>query len=176
MRYSLKFKEKMIEKMTGPSARAASALSLEVGVHEGTLYRWLREAKVSSMTKTNKGRRGPGSGGRRSAEDKVRLVREAAGLGDEQLGAFLRREGLHEADLASLREEVDKAAVEGLRPKKKRRGLSPEQKELHALRKELNRKEKALAEAAALLVLRGKVQAFLAMDGEEGDTDGSKES
>ncbi|MBW2462195.1 MAG: hypothetical protein JRH11_11165 [Deltaproteobacteria bacterium] len=126
------------------------------------------------MTKEKKGRRGPG--GRRSAEDKVRIVMEAAGLGDDQLGAFLRGEGLHEADLAQLREEVGKAAIEGLRPKKKRRGLSPEQKELHALRKELNRKDKALAEAAALLVLRGKVQAFLAMDGEEGDTDGSKES
>ena len=174
MRYSLKFKEKMIEKMTGPSARAASALSREVGVHEGTLYRWLREAKVSSMTKTKKGR-GPGRGGRRSAEDKVRLVMEAAGLGDEELGTFLRREGLHEADLAGLREEVDKAAVEGLRPKKKRRGLSPEQKRIRQLEKELNRKDKALAEAAALLVLRGKVQAFIAMDSEEGDTDGSKE-
>ena len=64
---------------------------------------------------------------------------EAAGLSDDELGAYLRREGLHEADLAHVREEVEKAATEGLRPKKKRRGLSPEQKELRALRKELHR-------------------------------------
>lgn len=130
---------------------------------------------MSPMAKEKKRSGKAGSGGRRSAEDKVRLVMEAAAINESELGAFLRREGLHEADLAALREEVDKAAIEGLRPKKKRRGLSPEQKELRALRKELNRKEKALAEAAALLVLRGKVQAFLAMDDEEGNTDGSNE-
>ena len=60
---------------------------------------------------------------------------------------------------------------EASRPK---RGLSSEQKRIRQLEKELKRKEKALAEAAALLVLRGKVQAFLSGD-EEGDTDESNE-
>lgn len=174
MRYSLKFKEKMIEKMTGPGARSANGLSEEVGVRQGTLSRWLREAKMSPMSKDKKDSGGTDSGRRRSAEDKVRLVMEAGALNEDELGAFLRRAGLHEADLAYFRQEVEAAATEGLKAKKRRRGLSPEQKELRALRKELNRKEKALAEAAALLVLRGKVQAFLAAD-EEGDTDGSSE-
>jgi hypothetical protein len=48
-------------------------------------------------------------------------------------------------------------------------GATPEQKEIQRLRKELARKEKALAETAALLVLRGKWDAFLA-EGEEGGT------
>jgi len=175
MRYSLKFREKMIEKMAGANGKRASELSAEVGVHQATLSRWLREAKMSPMAKEKKRSGRTGSGGRRSAEGKVRLVMEAAALSESELGGFLRREGLHEADLVALREEVDKAAIEGLRPKKKHRGLSPEQKKIRRLEKELNRKEKALAEAAALLVLRGKVQAFLAMDGEEGNTDGSYE-
>ena len=120
-----------------------------------------------------------GGGGRRkrrTPEDKIRIVREAAAAGDEGLGALLRREGLHEADLTRIREEVDEAALEGLRAKgrTRKRGLSPEQKRMRRLEKELARKEKALAEAAALLVLRGKVQAFLAAD-EEGDTDEESE-
>lgn len=170
MPYSAKFKQKMIEKMTGPDARSANSLSKEVGVARATLYRWLAQAKLPPVTKKKE----RGRVRRRSPEDKVRIVMEAAGLGEDALGAFLRREGLHEADLERIREEVQQAATEGLRSKRRRPGLSPAEKELRRVRKELARKEKALAEAAALLVLRGKVQAFLSAE-EEGDTDGSNE-
>lgn len=171
MPYSVRFKQKMLEKMTGPGAMSATALSKEVDVSQGTLSRWLRDAKLGTMTKSKK----PAKERRRrwSAADKVRLVREAAALDDAALGAFLRREGLHQADLDRFWQEVEQAATEGL-ASKRRRGPTPEQKELKRLRKELDRKEKALAEAAALLVLRGKVQAFLSAE-EEGDTDGSSE-
>jgi hypothetical protein len=82
---------------------------------------------------------------------------------------------MHEADIESFREEVLSAAAEGFDARRpKRRGLSPEQKELRAVKKELLRKEKALAETAALLVLRGKVQAFFGAD-EEGDMDDRNE-
>jgi transposase-like protein len=172
MPYSVRFKQKMIEKLTGPGAMSATALSKEVSVSQATLSRWLRDAKLGSMPKSKK----PSKGRRRrwSAADKVRLVREAAALDEAELGAFLRREGLHQADLDRFSEEVDQAATEALAKKGRRRGPSPEEKEIRRLRKELDRKDKALAEAAALLVLRGKVQAFLSAE-EEGDTDGKSE-
>mgnify|MGYP006275965723 CR=1 FL=1 len=158
----------MIAKMTGPRAKSATALSKEVGISQGTLSRWLREAKKGRVS--NKNER---SGRRRwSPEEKVRIVLEAARLDDGELGGFLRREGLHEADLERLREEVQQAATEGLRPKRRRRGPSPEEKKIRHLEKELARKENALAEAAALLVLRKKAEAFFS-GGEEGDTTGS---
>ena len=155
--------------MAGPSGQSASSLSKEVNVAQATLSRWLARAKVGGMS--NKG------GGRRKRwrpDDKIRVVMEAAAAGEEGLGALLRREGLHEADLVRFREEVLEAATKGFEASRPKRGLSPEQKRVRQLEKELNRKDKALAEAAALLVLRGKVQAFLAAD-EEGDTDGSDE-
>ena len=62
------------------------------------------------------------------------------------------------------------AAEAGLRSKGGRRGLSAAGKELKQVRRELMRKERALAETAALLVLRGKVDAFFS-EGEEGDID-----
>lgn len=169
MRYSEKFREKMVSKMAGPAGRSASSLSVEVNVPQVTLSRWLAQAKVGDMTKRSGGRRK-----RWSPEDKIRVVREAAAVGVEGLGALLRREGLHEADLARFREEVLEAAAKGFEASRPKRGLSPEQLRMRQLEKELLRKEKALAEAAALLVLRGKVQAFLAAD-EEGDTNGSDE-
>ena len=159
MQYSETFKTKMIEKMLGPSGTSAHALSRESGVSKSALLRWRNLATGREMA----GRRGA----RRTAEEKVRLVLAAAGCTEEQLGVFLRKEGLHESVLVELREEVLNAAVSGLRPKP--RGMTKDQKRIAALEKELNRKEKALAETAALLVLRGKLNAFLSVD-EEGDT------
>lgn len=171
MKYSPKFKQKMVAKMVGPDARSARSLSLEAGIAQATLSRWLREAKVRPMvlkspTKEQSRR------GRWSPDDKVRVVLEAAALDDATLGAFLRREGLHESDLVRFREEVREAATDGLRAKASR-GRTPEQKENDRLRKELARKDRALAETAALLVLQGKARAFFASEGEEGDTNNS---
>ncbi|WP_370469240.1 hypothetical protein [Lujinxingia vulgaris] len=112
-----------------------------------------------------------GKSGRRRhkpPKEKIRIVMQAAGLSDEELGAFLRREGLHEADLVRLRQEVLEAAEKGLSPQKQRVS-EPENKELKRVKKELARKEKALAEAAALLVLRGKLEAYFSED-EDDDT------
>ena len=112
MPYSEKFREKMVAKLTGPEAWSANALSKEVGVSQNTLSRWLREATLPSMVKGKSRER---HRRRRSAEDRLRLVREAARLGDGELGEFLRREGLHDAELERYREEVLTASQEGSR-------------------------------------------------------------
>lgn len=169
MPYSEKFKSKMVAKMTGPNARSATSLSKEVGVAQCTLSAWLRRAMVGAMTDNDRGggRRTPSHRRKRwTSADKIRVVMEAAAAGDE-LGALLRREGLHEADLERFRQEVLAAAAKGMEADR-RRGPSPEQKRLRQVEKELRRKDKALAEAAALLVLRKKAEAFF-LSGEEGD-------
>jgi transposase len=173
MEYSGKFVERMVGKMTGPGGRSATSLSKEVGVPQSTLSRWLREAKLGPMTSKKRVSK-EGKARRWTAEEKLRVVREAAQLDEGALGEFLRREGVHESELEQLRAEVDEAALRGLEANRPKRGLSAEQKKIRQLEKELKRKEKALAEAAALLVLRGKVQAFLSED-EEGATDESNE-
>lgn len=87
-------------------------------------------------------------------------------MSDEDLGAFMRREGLHEVDLKEMRE----AALAGLKPPV-RQGPSPEEQELKQVKRELRRKEKALAEAAALLVLQKKFQALMAEEGNDTNDD-----
>jgi len=170
--YSKKFRARLIQRLTGPEAVTQKELAMETGVSQGTLSRWLKEATVGVMPKDKNSPRRKRR--KRTPEEKFRLVAESMLLTGEALGAFLRREGLYEDELDQLREEVRDAAVSGLQPKK-RRGRSPEQRRIAKLEKELLRKEKALAEAAALLVLQGKVRAFLASEDEEGDTDGSNE-
>ena len=172
--YSEKFKRKLVQRMSGPGAISASALSKEIGVAQGTLSRWLLAAgTISRMSTPPKkdlisvlptARRAED----RSAADKLRLVMEAAQLGDAELGVFLRREGLHAADLDAWRESM----LAGLEPAKGKLTKAHDARRVKHLEKELLRKDKALAEAAALLVLQKKVQALW---GDE-DDDTSKES
>ncbi len=93
---------------------------------------------------------------------------EAAALEDSELGAFLRREGLHEEDLARFQEEVRVAALAGLEGQKKAKsGASDEQKRIKTLERDLKRSQAALAETAALLVLRKKAGALWGEEGED---------
>ncbi len=149
-RYSTKFKSRMVQRMTGAEGISACALQRETGVTRVTLSRWLKEfSKVPSMSKQNNShskRRG-----RRSAADKLRILFEASDLPDERLGELLRREGIHEEDLTEWRSKATVALKDG---KRKKSETTPEAIEIRNLKRELRRKEKALAEAAALLVLK----------------------
>ena len=89
-------------------------------------------------------------------EEKLRLLEQAGGLAGDALGDLLRREGLHEADLAEWR----RAALGALGPNVKAPSSSAEAKRIRELERELLRKDKALAETAALLVLKKRVQEY----------------
>jgi transposase len=89
-------------------------------------------------------------------EEKLSLVVRAEGLTDDALGELLRREGVHEADLAEWRT----AALVGLGTRSKAPPVSGEARRVRELERELLRKDKALAETAALLVLKKKVQDY----------------
>jgi len=94
------------------------------------------------------------------------IVLKDFGYSDENLGlgAFLRRRGLHEAQLRQWRE----AALKGLSDKRPSAPRSQaDKRRIRELERELRRKEKALAETAALLVLQKKIQARWG-DGEDG--------
>lgn len=61
------------------------------------------------------------------------------------------------------------AALAGLTPQVIQRGPSAQELELRKVKRELRRKEKALAEAAALLVLQKKFQALMEEEGDDTD-------
>lgn len=148
----------MVEKLCGPDRISARELSRRVGVSDSTLSRWRREAMVTEMTESNessKSKKRPRRPQDWSAEQRLWAVTEASGMTEEELGVFLRREGLRTTDLERWR----KTLLEALDPKadkrarKRRRAHS---KQIRELKKELDRKEKALAETAALLALKKK--------------------
>ncbi len=125
--------------MAGPEGISANALSKDVGVSQSTLSRWVRETRtVPSMGGTQNKRKGQGNSSRQwTPEEKLRVVLEASGLSEKDLGAFLRRKGLHGAQLDEWRTVAMQAAQAALSATKKpsRRKASPEAK----LVKELQR-------------------------------------
>ena len=154
----------------------ATALSSELGISQPTLSRWLRGAQDSlgsmSQDRSTAPASSPAPKARRAAdwpaEERLRVVVEAGRLTEAELGAFLRREGLHEATLREWRA----AALEGLSPDgttRSKQKRSSDQKRVRELEREIRRKDRALAETAALLVLQKKVQAI--WGNEDGDTE-----
>ena len=99
-----------------------------------------------------------------SAEEKLAALLEYERLSEEERGKFLRGKGLHEVHLARWKKEI----LEGLKLKPFAGGKKdPQRKRIAALEKELRRKEAALAEAAALLVLKKKADAIWGELGDE---------
>jgi transposase-like protein len=148
--YFAEFKNNLVKKMTVPPTRSATSLCREEGIAQSTLSRWLREAVII-------GWKGEGMGQRRhdqwSAEEKLEALLAYQKLTEEERGKFLREKGLHEADLQRWKAEMLKGMkVEPFVGGKKH----PQAKRIAALERELRRKEAALAETAALLVLKKK--------------------
>jgi transposase-like protein len=167
MEYTAGFKTRMIRRLAEPDAISAAALAEEVGVAQSTLSRWKRQVGTI-LDMANKTRKdSPKQPHDRPAEEKLRIVMEAAQLSDKELGAFLRKEGVHESHLEAWRRSMLEALTNSSKTSKgSRRGLS-EAKRVKALERELRRKEKALAETAALLVLKKKANAIWG-DGDDG--------
>ena len=144
--YSLAFKSRMLRRLVGPSAISANALAKEVGVHQPLLSRWLRESRNVDGMGASKKKKWTGA-------EKLRVVLAARGLSETELGTLLRREGVHEAELTAWQ-----AAAEAALNDIGRRGArSTDAQRIHELERELRRKDAALAETAALLVLKKKV-------------------
>lgn len=159
----------MVKRMSGPAPTSATSLGKEVGVSQSALSRWLLEAGTLDPVKKKK----PGAGSKRSTEEKIRLLFAASGLEGEERGAFLRREGVHEAELAEWRSVLE-AALEGAPSRAAARDRADDRRQIQDLRRELNRKDKALAETAALLVLQKKVRAIWGAGDDDTDTGSEK--
>jgi len=170
--YTTGFKSRMVHRMAGGERISATALSSKVGVAQNTLSRWLREASgvtstVESMKNSKTSATPKVSRRGRTAEEKFQIVLRAAAISDEDLGAFLRSEGIYEVKLEEWRATVMEAATGALKASHgKRSERTAEFRKIQELERDLVRKDKALAEVTALLVLKKKFQELLG-DGDD---------
>ena len=155
--FSLAFKQKMVARLTGRDAVSARQLALETGLRQQTLSRWVQEASSLPVMAAKRSRP------HWSVEEKIRILAQASTLTGAERTNLLQREGVLQAEYEQWRLALGEEGRAALATTKR----------IRALERELARKEKALAEAAALLVLKKKLQAL--EEDEDADPDEERE-
>jgi hypothetical protein len=169
-------RSRAVARLVGPHATSARRLAVELGISEATLSRWRQAAAIipdmpprtraPSTSTTTPAAVVAATPRARTAREKVVIAVRAAELQGQELGEFLRREGVHQAEVEAWMTGAESGVTEARKP-------LPPSKELRKLKAEIARKDKALAETAALLVLQKKVAAI--WGGEGDDTEDSSE-
>ncbi|MFQ5544264.1 MAG: transposase [Nitrospiria bacterium] len=150
MRHSVEFKKLAVQKYLSRGNRTVNDILEEIGVASPTLYQWRDQfASVLGMKKPTK----PQS---RSVDEKLKALTEYDALPPEKRGEYLRKKGLHEEHLIEWRSQVEEALLPKKKSLRERQELAAEKNKVKQLEREIRRKDKALAEVSALLVLKKK--------------------
>ena len=153
--YPKEQKEALVKRMFPPENISIAKLSQETGINRSTLNNWKRRAKEKAGVST-------ASNKIFSAQQKFLIVMETYTMNEAELAAYCRSNGLYVEEIKQWKNSCINANDVAKKPSKESQTeLQEEKKKSKSLEKELKRKEKALAETAALLVLRKKWDAFL---------------
>jgi transposase len=166
-RYSEAVKADVRRRMSPPMRQSVAQISAELGIHVVTLYNWRKAWRLQGEVVPASEKDPDGWG----AADKFTVVLETAGLNATELSAYCRERGLYPEQVERWRQasqDANEKPVLTLKEQKELERLrAQDQKEIKRLKQELRRKEKALAEAAALLIASKKIQAFWGEDGDD---------
>lgn len=158
-RYSDETRERMVRKMMPPHNRSVASISRETGISAPTLYAWKRRFQEHGYVIPKK------AGAAEGWDGKARLaaIVKTASMNEAERSAWCREHGLYPEHLDAWKAEFESLVSRPV----SRRELAAERKKRRQLEKELRRKEKALAEAAALLTLSKKARAIWSTDEED---------
>jgi transposase len=154
MRYGRAIKESVLKRVLPPNAESIRSVSVDVRIAEQTIRNWI--AKVDQGILGDDVQLGPRQLG---APEKFALLLEAAGLKEDERGPWIREKGLHTEHLQLWQQELRDTVAE--KSNKDKQDLKDAKKRIKELEKELNRKDKALAEMAALVALKKKTPSHL---------------
>lgn len=155
-KYSEEFKYSIVKRMMSPNETVIH-IARETGLSEATLFKWKKQAKSKGMPV-------PGSkpdSERWSTQDKFSIVVETATLSEIELAEYCRKKGLYVEQVQAWRDaclQANGGVAEQATQLQK--NIRQKDREIKKMNQELRRKEAALAETAALLVLRKKANAI----------------
>ena len=166
-RYSETVKADVRRRMSPPARQSVAQISKELGIHLATLYAWRKAWRLQGEV-VPASEKAPETW---STADKFTVVLESAGLNATELGAFCRERGLYSEQVDRWRQAAQDANANSMLTMADQKDLEKrhqqDQREIKRLQQELRRKDKALAEAAALLMASKKIQAYWGEDGED---------
>lgn len=164
MAYSKELKQSIVAKMLPPSNQSLSQIQQETGIPEGTLKKWRMELRDKGFAAPA----GEQQAEQWSSRDKFLIVVETASLSEIEVAEYCRKKGLYVEQVKAWQDNCMQAnggVAQELAHSQRRE--KEKDKELKQVKKELQRKESALAETAALLVLRKKAEAIWGSPDEE---------
>ncbi len=163
--YSSERKEAILKKLLPPYSKSVAEVARQEGMAQQTLYTWRTQARLKGT---------PVPGPNKTSDDwsgeaKFAVVVETAPLSETELSQYCREKGLYPEQVKAWKQDfIDGANLSPERKREEMKQAKADKRQVLKLKKELRRKDRALAEAAALLVLRKKLNAFY---GEEAEDD-----
>ena len=158
-RHSQAFKEQIVQKLLTPNAQTVVTVSRETGIGQSTLYRWKSDYQgATGQAATGTEVKDPE---RWTGQEKLAVVIATAGLNEHERSVYCREKGLYVEQITRWKARAAEGCNgAGSLPASQRQELRQLKQQAREAEKEIRRKEKALAETAALLVLKKKAQAL----------------
>ena len=150
--YTESFRQQALEKVYSRGSSSIRAVAEDINMSLGTLRNWMKADRDKSRANAGLQSKRPQDW---SLADRLQILMESHGMDEEALNAFCREKGIFRHHLEQWQAAF--SAGGAVDNRSQLRELKDTNK---ALKRELNRKERALAEAAALLVLQKKYQAL----------------
>ena len=141
-RYGQAYKDRIVARLLPPESSSVERVSREVGISVATLERWRAAALANGAVAGNQ---------RWTAAARLEAVIVTAAMDEAARSAWCREQGLYPAELDAWKRD----AIAGLGEPRAASAVEARQdhRRVKELERELHRKDKALAETAALLVL-----------------------
>src|ERR1035437_5150300 len=148
-RYGEAFRNRVVARLLPPENASVGVVAKEIGVSVQTLERWREEAQSK-----------PARGRAWTAGARLEAVITAAAMDEAGKSAWCREHGIYPAELDKCRMNATTALTEPEEARASPQATRQDKKRIKELERELLRKDRALAETAALLVLSKKVAAI----------------
>jgi len=148
-RYGQAFKDRAVARLLPPEGAAVELVAREVGIGAGTLQRWREDAQSR-----------PARGRAWTAAARLEAVITTAAMAEAGKSAWCREHGVYPAELAKWCASATAALAEPEEARASPQATRADRKRIKELERDLLRKDRALAETAALLVLSKKVEAI----------------
>ena len=148
-RYGQGFKDRAVARLLPPESAAVEEVALEIGIGAGTLERWRSDALSR-----------PARERAWTAAARFDAVLTTATLDEAGKSAWCRANGLYPQELTQWRQSATQALAEPAEARASPQQTKHDRRRIKELERELHRKDRALAETAALLVLSKKVAAI----------------
>jgi transposase-like protein len=155
-RYGKQFKDRVVARLLPPESAAPEIVSREVGVTVQTLERWRSDALLQ-----------PARERIWTAAARLEAVIATASLDAAARAAWCREHGVYAVQLEQWRDNATQALAEPEEVRASPQQTKQDRRRIKELEREVRRKDRALAETAALLVLSKKVEAIFHKGGDE---------